>query len=226
MLTETTTISGLEYHQGIAPPDSTATVYVDIMLQCFENRHWRCDASFDDSYRCEPQAQLDAGCWRHVEAQAQHFVDIVFTSHGVIPVFLSYFRTRILETWSSTNAHTHWNRRLAEPPQRETSNTYEVHLPSLSYDIGRLIVFLDLIVHLVVWLPASRGENWNTIMYDALRALHPHWVAPVVIFIVLIFAGQTLFLNLFLTVLMAKFEEASEAEKAMSFFLSTIVVLS
>lgn len=52
------------------------------------------------------------------------------------------------------------------------------------------------------------GENWNTVMYDAMRARG--WFIGAVFFVFLILFGQTLMLNLFLTILMAKFEEASE----------------
>mmetsp|Transcript_29439 Transcript_29439/g.68551 ORF Transcript_29439/g.68551 Transcript_29439/m.68551 type:complete len:2248 (+) Transcript_29439:46-6789(+) len=48
------------------------------------------------------------------------------------------------------------------------------------------------------------GENWNTIMYAGMRATG--WWA-VLFFALLILFGQTLFLSLFLTILMSKFDE-------------------
>mmetsp|Transcript_49010 Transcript_49010/g.109896 ORF Transcript_49010/g.109896 Transcript_49010/m.109896 type:complete len:1733 (-) Transcript_49010:26-5224(-) len=48
------------------------------------------------------------------------------------------------------------------------------------------------------------GENWNTIMYAGMRATG--WWA-VFFFALLILFGQTLFLSLFLTILMSKFDE-------------------
>jgi hypothetical protein len=52
------------------------------------------------------------------------------------------------------------------------------------------------------------GENWNTVMYDAMRA------GPLVLatfyFVFMIVFGQIMMLNLFLTILMAKFDQASD----------------
>jgi len=61
------------------------------------------------------------------------------------------------------------------------------------------------------------GENWNTIMYAGMRAsqrwegtLIPPTVLAAGLFIVLILFGQTLFLSLFLSMLISKFDEVSD----------------
>jgi FtsZ-interacting cell division protein ZipA len=50
------------------------------------------------------------------------------------------------------------------------------------------------------------GENWNTVMYDGMKAVG--WPA-VFFFLALIIVGQCIIFNLFLAILMAQFEEAS-----------------
>jgi hypothetical protein len=50
------------------------------------------------------------------------------------------------------------------------------------------------------------GENWNTVMYDGMEA--GGWGA-VFFFLMLIIVGQCIILNLFLALLMAKFEDSS-----------------
>jgi len=52
------------------------------------------------------------------------------------------------------------------------------------------------------------GENWNVVMYDGMRA--GGW-GVVFFFIFVIIFGQIMILNLFLTILMSKFQEASAA---------------
>jgi len=58
------------------------------------------------------------------------------------------------------------------------------------------------------------GENWNTVMYDAMRSREPvGWFYGAGFFVILILFGQTLMLNLFLTILMARFADAEESLK-------------
>merc|ERR1711862_908913 len=64
------------------------------------------------------------------------------------------------------------------------------------------------------------GENWNTIMYAAMRA-GSAWDVPfdlgsvlaAILFVIIIMFGQTLFLSLFLSMLISKFGEVSEQVK-------------
>eukprot|EP00927_Polykrikos_kofoidii_P085373 TRINITY_DN9275_c0_g4_i1.p1 TRINITY_DN9275_c0_g4~~TRINITY_DN9275_c0_g4_i1.p1 ORF type:complete len:1865 (-),score=301.26 TRINITY_DN9275_c0_g4_i1:204-5798(-) len=60
------------------------------------------------------------------------------------------------------------------------------------------------------------GENWNVIMYSGMRAserwentLIPPTILSAGVFVVLILFGQTLFLSLFLSMLISKFDEVS-----------------
>merc|ERR1719171_2304224 len=55
------------------------------------------------------------------------------------------------------------------------------------------------------------GENWNTVMYDGMKS--SGWPAAL-FFLLLIVVGQCIILNLFLAILMAKFEESSTAIQA------------
>ena len=48
------------------------------------------------------------------------------------------------------------------------------------------------------------GEDWNAVMYECFRAVGP---IAVVFFIVLVVMGNFVMLNLFLAILLAKFEE-------------------
>jgi hypothetical protein len=55
------------------------------------------------------------------------------------------------------------------------------------------------------------GENWNTVMYDAIR-VDMFW--GLAFFMIVILFGQTFMLNLFLTILMTKFDDASKSLEA------------
>merc|ERR1719305_425139 len=52
------------------------------------------------------------------------------------------------------------------------------------------------------------GQNWNTVMYDAMRV---DMVWGLAFSLIVIMFGQTLMLNLFLTILMTKFDDASKS---------------
>lgn len=61
------------------------------------------------------------------------------------------------------------------------------------------------------------GENWNTIMYAGMRAserwegtLVPPTVLSAALFVIMILFGQTLFLSLFLSMLISKFDEVQD----------------
>lgn len=52
------------------------------------------------------------------------------------------------------------------------------------------------------------GENWNTVMYDGMKVMEPKWVGAI-LFLAIVVIGQFVILNLFLAILMSKFEESS-----------------
>ena len=52
------------------------------------------------------------------------------------------------------------------------------------------------------------GENWNTVMYAGMRSAGPGFA---LLFVLIILFGQTLFLSLFLSMLMSKFDDVKDA---------------
>jgi hypothetical protein len=55
------------------------------------------------------------------------------------------------------------------------------------------------------------GENWNTVMYDGMKVMG--W-GGAIFFLLIVVIGQFVILNLFLAILMAKFEESSSEIRA------------
>lgn len=60
---------------------------------------------------------------------------------------------------------------------------------------------------LVTIFQIMTGENWNTVMYAGMRAGGPGFC---LLFVLLIMFGQTLFLSLFLSMLMSKFDDVRD----------------
>jgi hypothetical protein len=56
------------------------------------------------------------------------------------------------------------------------------------------------------------GENWNTVMYDGMKSGGYGWC---LFFVAVVIVGQMIILNLFLAILMAKFEESSSTISAL-----------
>ncbi|CAE7614492.1 Cacna1s, partial [Symbiodinium sp. CCMP2456] len=61
---------------------------------------------------------------------------------------------------------------------------------------------------LVTIFQIMTGENWNTVMYAGMRAAGPGFC---LLFVLLILFGQTLFLSLFLSMLMSKFDHVQDS---------------
>jgi len=64
---------------------------------------------------------------------------------------------------------------------------------------------------LVTIFQIMTGENWNTVMYAGMRAAGPGFC---LLFVLLIMFGQTLFLSLFLSMLMSKFDHVKDTLNA------------
>jgi hypothetical protein len=54
------------------------------------------------------------------------------------------------------------------------------------------------------------GENWNEVLYDGMRAAGPWSKFAALFFVVVIVVGQQMVLNLFLAVLLNKFDDKEE----------------
>ncbi|KAF4672946.1 hypothetical protein FOL47_011216 [Perkinsus chesapeaki] len=78
--------------------------------------------------------------------------------------------------------------------------------PGGGYDCVPRSHFDTFLWSLITVFQILTGENWNTVMYDAVLAVG--WGA-VWFFIALVIFGQSVILNLFLAILMSKFEESS-----------------
>ncbi|KAF4699724.1 hypothetical protein FOZ63_005205, partial [Perkinsus olseni] len=80
--------------------------------------------------------------------------------------------------------------------------------PGGGYDCVPRSHFDTLLWSFITVFQILTGENWNTVMYDAVLAVG--WGA-VLFFIALVIFGQSVILNLFLAILMSKFKESSAA---------------